>query len=171
MKTVSLLFLPLVLSFAAPSFAQEKVYRCGNLYTNNKIEAEKPGSNCKEVTGGNVTVVQGAARAAVPPSAAGGAGVSAARSPAGSPQVTGSDQRARDGEARSVLESELKKAEERQAQLLKDYNNGEPERQGNEKNFQKYQDRVGEMKAEIDRNKSDIDGIRREIGRLPAVNR
>jgi hypothetical protein len=172
MKTVSLLFLPLVLSFAAPSFAQEKVYRCGNLYTNNKIEAEKPGSNCKEVTGGNVTVVQGAARAAVPPSAAGGAGVSAARSPAGSPQVTGSDQRARDGEARSVLESELKKAEERQAQLLKDYNNGEPEKEGSEgRNYQKYIDRVANMKAEIARNQSDIDGIRREIGRLPAVNR
>jgi hypothetical protein len=69
-----------------------------------------------------------------------------------------------------VLETELKKAEERQAQLLKEYNNGEPEKQGSEaRNYQKYLDRVAEMKAEITRNESDIAGIRREIGRLPAT--
>lgn len=168
MKNASLLFLPLVLSVAAPVFAQELVYRCGNEYTNNKADAQKRG--CKVMEGGNVTVVQGTARAAAPPSTSGG-GVSAARSPAGSPQVTGSDQRARDGEARSVLEAELKKAEERQAQLLKDYKNGEPEKEGSEsRNYQKYLDRVANMKAEIARNESDIAGIRREIGRLP-VNR
>jgi len=72
-----------------------------------------------------------------------------------------------------VLESELKKAQDRQAQLLKEFNNGEPEKQGSEsKNYQKYLDRVAEMKAEIARNQSDIDGIQREIGRLPpAANR
>jgi len=75
---------------------------------------------------------------------------------------------ARDGEARSVLQAELRKAEARQAELLKDYNNGEPEKQGGEaRNYQKYLDRVSEMKAEIARNESDIAGIRREIGRLP----
>ena len=63
--------------------------------------------------------------------------------------------------------SELRKAQERQAQLLKDYNNGEPEKQGSEgRNYQKYLDRVAEMKAELARNESDIAGIQREIGRL-----
>jgi hypothetical protein len=115
--------------------------------------------------GGNVTVVQGTRSAA----SVGSSGGAAVRAPAGSPRVDGSDQRARDGEARSVLESELKKAEERQTQLLKDFNNGEPEKQGSEaRNYQKYLDRVSEMKAEIARNESDIAGIRREIGRLPA---
>ena len=72
------------------------------------------------------------------------------------------------GEARSVLEAELKKAEARQAELQKEYNNGEPEKQGSEgRNYQKYLDRVAEMKAELARNESDIAGIRREIGRLP----
>ena len=67
-----------------------------------------------------------------------------------------------------VLVQAIKKAEDRQAQLLKDYNNGEPEKQGSEaRNYQKYLDRVSEMKAEIARNESDIAGIRREIGRLP----
>ncbi|CAN7285340.1 hypothetical protein LJR290_003810 [Variovorax sp. LjRoot290] len=141
---------------------QERVWRCGNEYTNNATLAQQRG--CKVMEGGNVTVVQGTR-----PIAAAAAGSTAARAPAGSPRVDGADQRARDGEARSVLESELKKAEERQAQLLKDYNNGEPEKQGSEaRNYQKYLDRVAEMKAEIARNESDIAGIRREIGRLPA---
>jgi len=143
---------------------QERVWRCGNEYTNNATQAQQRG--CKVMEGGNVTVVQGSR----PVAAAAPSSTSAVRAPAGSPRVEGTDQRARDGEARSVLESELKKAEERQAQLLKEYNNGEPEKQGGEaRNYQKYLDRVAEMKAEIARNESDIAGIRREIGRLPAT--
>jgi len=151
---------------AVQAQAQEKVWRCGNEYTNNAAEAQKRG--CKVMEGGNVTVVQGARPVATAPSA--GSGAAAVRAPAGSPRVDSSDQRARDGEARSVLEAELRKAEARQAELLKDYNNGEPEKQGSEsRNYQKYLDRVAEMKAEIARNESDIAGIRREIGRLPPV--
>ncbi|MGJ7485186.1 hypothetical protein ACSFA2_08005 [Variovorax sp. LT2P21] len=162
----SSLVLSLIASLAAlPALhAQERVWRCGNEYTNNAADAQKRG--CKVMEGGNVTVVQ-------TPRPGGGAvgsgtGGSAARAPAGSPRVEGADQRARDGEARSVLQSELRKAEARQAELQKEYNNGEPEKQGGEsRNYQKYLDRVSEMKAEIARNESDIAGIRREIGRLP----
>ncbi|MEJ8821027.1 hypothetical protein WKW80_03120 [Variovorax humicola] len=161
MKSVSILLLPLALLAALPALAQERVYRCGNEYTNNATEAQKRG--CKVMEGGNVTVVQGARPAAVQSSTA-----SAVKSPPGSPRVEGVDQRARDGEARTVLQNELKKAEARQADLLKEYNNGEPEKQGSEsKNYQKYLDRVAEMKADIARNESDIAGIRRELGRLP----
>jgi len=140
--------------------AQERVWRCGNEYTNNATVAQQRG--CKVMEGGNVTIVQGTRPiASATPSSA------AARSPAGSPRVEGADQRARDGEARSVLESELKKAQARQVQLLKEYNNGEPEKQGSEsRNYQKYLDRVAEMKAELARNESDIAGIQREIDRI-----
>ncbi|RZL61143.1 MAG: hypothetical protein EOP81_18025 [Variovorax sp.] len=167
MKIVSLL-----LSMAAlaglQAHAQERVWRCGNEYTNNATVAQQRG--CKVMEGGNVTVVQGTRPAGnAAPAASGGGSSSAARAPAGSPRVEGVDQRARDGEARSVLESELRKAEAKQAELLKEYNNGEPEKQGAEsRNYQKYLDRVAEMKAAIARNESDIAGIRREIGRVPA---
>lgn len=148
-----------------PAQAQERVWRCGNEYTNNAADAQKRG--CKVMEGGNVTIVQGARPPGAAASSGGGA---AARAPAGSPRVEGADQRARDGEARSVLQSELRKAESRQSELLRDYNNGEPEKQGGEaRNYQKYLDRVADMKAEIARNESDIAGIRREIGRLPAA--
>lgn len=167
MKTASLIFLAGSL-IALPALAQERVWRCGNEYTNNSTIAQQKG--CKIMEGGNVTVVQGTrASGGGSASSSSSGGSSAARSPAGSPRVEGVDQRARDGEARSVLEAELKKAEARQVELQKEYNNGEPEKQGSEgRNYQKYLDRVAEMKAELARNESDIAGIRREIARLPA---
>lgn len=166
MKTAPLIFLAGSLIAALPALAQERVWRCGNEYTNNATIAQQKG--CKVLEGGNVTVVQGTKPSGGGGSGSSGSGSAAARAPAGSPRVEGVDQRARDGEARSVLESELKKAEARQAELQKDYNNGEPEKQGSEgRNYQKYLDRVAEMKAELARNESDIAGIRREIGRLP----
>lgn len=147
--------------------AQERVWRCGNEYTNNAADAQRRG--CKLMEGGNVTVVQGASAAARPAaSTAGGGASSAARAPAGSPRVESGEQRQRDSDARAVLESELQKAQARHAELLREYNNGEPERQGNEKNYQKYLDRVSDLKAQIARNESDIAGLQREIGRLPA---
>ena len=110
---------------AVQAQSQERVWRCGNEYTNNAGDAQRRG--CKVMEGGNVTIVQGSRPAASAAPAAASGSTSAVRAPAGSPRVESSDQRARDGEARSVLEAELRKAEARQTELLKDYNNGEPE--------------------------------------------
>lgn len=89
---------------------------------------------------------------------------SAAPSPA---RVDSADQKARDSDARLILESELKKAEGRNTNLLREYNGGEPDKQGDEaRNYQKYLDRVVELKATLARNESDIAGIRRELGRV-----
>ena len=43
--------------------------------------------------------------------------------------------------------------EEKLAVLQKEFNNGEPERQGDERNYQKYLDRVGDMSAAIARKR------------------
>jgi len=89
---------------------------------------------------------------------------------AAAPRSDDSAQRTRDAESRRILEAELKKAEVRQAELLKDYNNGEPDKVGGEaRNHQRYLDRVAEMKSAIARNDSDIAGIKREIARLPGA--
>jgi predicted metal-dependent peptidase len=80
--------------------------------------------------------------------------------------VDSGDQRARDSDARGVLESELKRAEARRVELLAEYKDGQPDKQGIEsRNYQRYLDRVEELKAAIARNESDIAGIRRELGR------
>jgi len=96
----------------------------------------------------------------------------AAAAASGSPRTDGSpDQRARDSDMRAILEAELKKAEAKLAEQQKEYNNGEPEKQGIEgRNYQRYLDRVTELKDSIARNQSDIAGIKREISRLPATN-
>ena len=81
------------------------------------------------------------------------------------------DQRAKDSDARMILESELKRAEAKQAELVKEYNNGEPEKLGPEtRNHQKYLERVESMKAAMARNEADIQGIKRELARMPAAN-
>jgi chromosome segregation ATPase len=163
MKIASLIFLAASLA-ALPALSQERVWRCGNEYTNNATVAQQKG--CKVLEGGNVTVVQGT-KPSGGGSASSGSAPAATRAPAGSPRVEGVDQRARDGEARSVLEAELKKAEARQAELQKEYNNGEPERRGEERNAQKYLDRVAEMKAAITRKEADLAAIKRELAKLP----
>lgn len=158
------LLIPLLATlFVANSYAQERIYRCGNEYTNTVPNAQTRG--CKLVAGGNVTVVQGTRPAASAPARAAATSTAA---PSGGQRVDAGEQKSRDSDARRILESELKKAEARQAELLKEYNNGEPEKIGGEaRNYQKYLDRVAELKASLARNESDIAGIRRELGRVP----
>jgi len=76
-------------------------------------------------------------------------------------------QKARDSDARRILSAELQTEQERLAALQKDFNNGEPERQGNERNYQKYLDRVAEMKAAIARKEGDIAALKRELAKQP----
>ncbi|MDB5802689.1 MAG: hypothetical protein JWN73_11 [Betaproteobacteria bacterium] len=143
---------------AASSHAQTVVYRCaGNLYTTDAAEARS--KNCKTMDGGNITVVQGTR---VNSSNT----VKVATAPQAGQSVSPDDQRARDSDARTILESELKKAETRQAELVKEYNNGEPEKLGPEhRNHQKWVERVAELKANIARTENDIAGIKRELAR------
>src|SRR6218665_2019005 len=61
------------------------------------------------------------------PAAGGAPAAGAAPSPA-TPRTGSSDQKARDADMRAILESELRKAEARHAELLKEYSDGNPER-------------------------------------------
>jgi len=162
---------PLVTAvLATGAAAQGAIYRCGNEYTNTVPEAQK--ANCKLVEGGNITVVQAfrpPLSASAPRSATNApAPVRVSAAPQSGTRVDTADQKARDSDARLILESELKKAEARQSELAREYNNGEPDKRGDEaRNHQKYLDRVAELKASLQRNESDIAGIRRELGRFP----
>jgi len=161
-------FLVLAGSLSA-AHAQERIYRCAGKggaapeYINNAKDAQLRA--CKQIDGGNVTVVQSAPvnRSVVRVASATQA------SPAAPAASTNSEQRARDSDTRTILEAELRKAELKLAEQQKEYNNGEPEKQGIEgRNYQRYLDRVAEMKESISRHESDIAGLKREIGRLPA---
>lgn len=153
----------------ASGFAQGqgRIYRCGNTYTNNSSDAK----GCKLIEGGNITVVEGTrvqgGNSAAPVKVA-SVSPSTLSSSAGN-RIDAADQRARDSDARQILESELKKAEARQAELAREFNNGEPDKQGGEaRNYQKYLDRVADLKASIARNENDIAGLKRELNRVSA---
>lgn len=130
--------------------AQDRIYRCGNEYTNTLPEGNR--SHCKLLEGGEVTVVPAPPRQV------------AMTRPLDAPVPT--DARSPGSEARQILEAELRKARAKRDELLADYNNGEPEKMGSEsRNHQKYLDRVAAMKSAIDRLEQDIHGINRELAR------
>lgn len=161
-----LLAFTVVAAMLQPAWAQDRIYRCGNEYTNNAAQAKERG--CKLVEGGNVTVVEGTRPAAAP---AGGAaapsGSKAAASPPNAPRVAATDQRARDADARAILQDELRKAETRLAELRKEYNDGFPQRSALEmRNAQIYIERTAELKTAVTRAEADVAGIKRELGRL-----
>lgn len=176
-KNFTLACLPAALwaALVAPAAAQSGVYRCGNEYTNSAIRIERGG--CTPLTGGNVTVVRASAmrtsltqRPSVSsrPSgkaASGGAGTSASSGDS-TKAVDSATQRTRDTGSRNILQTELDKATQHLAELKKEFNNGEPEKIGPEhRNYQKYLDRVASLKSSIARTESDIQGIKRELGR------
>ena len=138
------------------------VYRCPGdpvLYTDNLSAKEAKDKGCRALEGATITVIQGAKprpATSVPPATASG--------PA-SARVDPADQRARDSDARRILEDELRREEERLAAMKAEYNNGQPERLGNERNYQKYLYRVADLKASIGRKEGDIAALKRELAK------
>jgi hypothetical protein len=133
----------------------QRIYRCGNAYTNQP----EPNANCKALSGGTVTVIEGT-RIQAPqavPSSAGASGV----------RVDHTAQRQRDAHAQVVLQAELLRTQKQQADLLHEWQNGTPERRADEhRQPDKYQRRVAELRAALQRNEADIAGLQRELARL-----
>jgi hypothetical protein len=166
--TVFLASLTVLASLLCAS-AQAQIYRCVDangrpLYTDTKV------GKCQLIDTG---YSQPAASAPIPaPRSAGNANASSGASPSPSaapsnfPRVDNSQQRARDDERREILGDELRMEERKVADLKRVFNNGEPERQGNERNYAKYQERVASMRDEINRSERNIEALRREIGNI-----
>jgi hypothetical protein len=167
----NLLFVLLALPAAwLPNAAQAQagaVYRCPGppvLYTDALSADEARERGCRTIEGAPITIIQ--APKPRPPAAASGNGPAASSARPADSKVDPGAQRQRDSDARRILEAELKREEDKLAALRRDYNNGEPERRGDERNFQNYLDRVSQMKAGITRTESDIAAIKREIAKI-----
>ena len=142
---------------ATASAEPQRIYRCGNAYTNQP----DPAAHCKPLLGGSVTVIEGP-RVQAPPAV----GPSATAS-GGSSKVDAAEQRQRDAQAHTVLQAELQKALKQHADLLREWNNGEPERRADEfRQPQKYQDRVAQLRGALQRAEADVAGLQRELSRL-----
>jgi hypothetical protein len=150
--------------------AQDVIYRCGNEYTNNVSQA-KAGWQAgrwqwRDGDSRHQTLVAMPQRHRPSPSRQ--VALHRARRPRPAATVP---LRARDSDARAILQGELNKAQARLAELKAEYNDGNPVRTALElRNPQGYPERVAKLKADITRQESDIAGIKRELDRLPAVN-
>ncbi len=144
-----------LLACAGAARAADTYYQCpGNVFTNTISAKEAEAKGCKAmVTQQPTTIPAPKARVAA-------AGPSASK-------VDAQEQKARDSDARKILQDELIKAQASLDALQKEYNNGQPERKGDEKNYQKYLDRTADLKAQIARTESDVNAITRELAKTP----
>lgn len=153
----------------AATASERPVYRCPGppvLYTDALTPQEARERDCRTIEGAPVTVVQTPRpRApAVSPSSPAGEVPATARNPEA--RVDPAAQRARDADARRILGEELRREEAALAALQREFNNGQPERRGDERNYQKYLDRVADMKAGISRKEADIAALKRELAKM-----
>lgn len=86
--------------------------------------------------------------------------------PSDFPRIDGSTQKARDNDRMTILQEEMKTEEKKLVTLKKEFNNGEPDTQGQEKTSPKYQERVASLKADVSRTEKNIEALKREIGNL-----
>ncbi|MFG6487063.1 hypothetical protein ACG04R_10290 [Roseateles sp. BYS78W] len=143
--------------------AQGTVYRCPGppvLYTDALSAKEASDKGCRTIEGTPITVVQTARPRPAAPAAEGARGAES--------RVDAGQQRVRDDERRRVLQNELRQAEDRLASAQKEFNNGQGERRGDERNYQRYLDRMAELKDNIARYEADVQALKREIAKLPS---
>jgi len=142
---------PAAAQTSPPAAGQSEIFQCTD--DTGKIEYKNTGNTkgCKKVTVETPTVVPKLTN----PKAA-----------ANFPKVDSQTQKSRDADRRHILEDELHSEQAKLDGLNRTYNNGEPERQGDERNYQRYLDRVQQMKDDIARTQADIDSIKAELAGL-----
>jgi hypothetical protein len=150
----------------SPALACAQVYRC-DTDTGVPLYQNAPGPRCKALDLPTLSTIpapklpeQPARQGAVN----GGAAAGAATGAGNFPRVDASAQKSRDSDRRAILGNELRSEEARLVELRAEYNNGEPERLGSERNYQRYLDRVQRLKDDIARTEASIASLRRELG-------
>ena len=173
MKTLSLsVLIPSLFvcaSVLAPAHAQSEVWVCMNGDGTREYKNTGETKGCKRVDIQGISMIPSPYKKPVVQTAsfnrpAGAA--SGASSPADFPRIDSGTQKARDTDRMQILSEEMKVEERKLAALRQEYNNGEPDRRGDERNFAKYQDRVASMKDDVSRTEKNIEALKREIGNL-----
>jgi len=158
-----LIALALMLLASAVAQAQNDVYLCVDGSGKKEYRNTGETKGCKRVELPGITMIPAPPRKSPLQTAA---AKPAANVPADFPKVDAGTQKTRDNDRRQILLDEMKSEERKLAGLKQEYNNGEPERRGDERNYAKYQDRVASMKEDIDRAEKNVDALKREIGNL-----
>ncbi len=144
---------------ALSAFAQSEVYLCVDSNGNREYKNTGATKGCKRVDLPGVTTVP--ATTAKKPVAQ-----TVSAKPTDFPRVNDTVQKARDSDRKQILQDEMKTEEQKLAALRGEYNNGEPERRGDERNYAKYQERTAALKDDIARTEKNVDALKRELGNL-----
>ncbi len=148
---------------ASAAHAQGAVYRCPGppvLYTDALSAREAADKGCRTIEGTPITVVQ------APRPRPGAPADPNAKAP-GDARIDANQQKFRDTERRRLLEAELRATEDRLSAARAEFNNGQGERRGDERNYQRYLDRMAGLKDSITRLEGDVQALKREISKLP----
>ena len=151
---------------SATAAAQGVIYKCTPPGGSVEYTDIKRGNYCTamDLPG---TVIAAPPRRAAPARAPTQAGQPAAVPvPAAFPRVDNAEQRARDADRRAILEDELKSEQQKLAELRFEYNNGAPERRGDERNYAKYQERTATLRDSVGRAEKNVDALKREIANI-----
>lgn len=151
----------LLAAAAGYAHAQSDVYLCVDEHGKKEYKNTGATKGCKKVDLPGITMIP-----APPKKPAVQAASKPASSPSDFPKVDSGTQKARDSDRKQILLDEMKGEEQKLANLKKEFNNGEPERHGDERNYAKYQERVAAMKEDIERTEKNIEALKREINNL-----
>jgi len=86
--------------------------------------------------------------------------------PGGLPNVDPNTQKRRDDSRRKILEEELAVEEKALAQARKDLTDGEATRTGDERNYQRYLDRVQGLKERVSQHERNVGALKQELSNL-----
>jgi len=143
--------------------ADTTIYKCVD--ADGRIEfTDSVKKNCKPLD--LPSSIPAPARARTTPGPGANARPAPAAVPADFPKVSSYQQKNRDDERRNILNEELRNEEKKLADMRREFNGGEPERQGNEKNYAKYLERVALLKDSIARAEQNVDALKREIANI-----
>lgn len=162
------LFGPLILTaLAGLAHAQSEVYVCVDEHGKREYKNTGATKGCKKLDLPGITMIPAPASTS-PKKAVSTQSASAKQpsTPGDFPKVDSETQKVRDSDRRQILLDEMKSEEQKLTNLRKEYNNGEPERRGDERNFAKYQERVAMVKEDMERTEKNIEALRRELGNL-----
>ncbi len=89
-----------------------------------------------------------------------------ASAPSDFPRVNGEDQKKRDDLRKKLLQDELATEQQRLTDARKNLEDGKAVRLGNERNYQKYLDRIQGLQDEVTLHEKNVQALQKELGGL-----
>lgn len=160
MKTL-LSALVLFAALSGYAHAQSEVFVCVDDRGNKEYKNTGTTKGCKRIELQGVSMIVSPYKKATLQTVA-----ARTSTPSDFPRVDSGTQKARDNDRRQILLDEMKSEEQKLAGIKKEFNNGEPDRRGDEKNYAKYQERLANLKEDINRSEQNVEALRREINNL-----